>query len=81
MFVQIAIQDGSMSAEALRWAQGQVLLGVRARPSICSSEPTWAAINQVAWAPQEQVSWAYLRYVHDNAFLQDVKSLCTTVVR
>ena len=79
MYVQIGVQDGATTADILRWARGEVALGLRRNPGYCRTETFSSQTSMQPLRPATRFALHYMRYAFDERLNSQVRTLCTSV--
>jgi hypothetical protein len=84
VFVRIAVDTEQPSDQALRWAQGQLALGIRQQPELCgpgSGAFSWQWFEHRRWSLPTELALTFLRYAYSDAYSGQVQTLCTRAAR
>ncbi|MEN9577575.1 MAG: hypothetical protein RJA70_584 [Pseudomonadota bacterium] len=81
MFVQIATNGGEATPAALRWARGEVLMTLRATPSLCQGPFDWTSYTTQKVGPSGRFAFSFLRFAYDDPFRDEVNTLCSRMSR
>lgn len=79
MYVQIGARDGAATADILRWARGEVALGLRDNPSYCRTQSTSTKTSLQQLRPATQFALHYMRFAFDDRLDNQVRTVCTSV--
>lgn len=80
LFMQLALNAGTVDDRAQDWAYTSVLSAFRARPALCNGFD-WARVSSYGFAPDTAVAMYYLRYVQADALGGTVTRLCSFASR
>jgi hypothetical protein len=84
VFVQMAIESERPSTQALRWARGQLALGIRQEPDLCGPKSgafSWDWFAQRRWPLATELALTFLRYAYSDTYAAQVQSLCSRAAR
>ena len=84
VFVRVAVETERPSSQALRWARGQLALGIRQDPQLCgpaSGDFSWDWFEGRRWPLATELALTFLRYAHSDTYSNQVRSLCARAAR
>ncbi len=84
VFVRVAVETDRPSSQALRWARGQLALGIRQDPGLCGSASdgfSWDWFEGRRWPLATELALTFLRYAYSDAYSNQVRSLCSRAAR
>lgn len=83
-YVSVAVQHSNPTDQALSWARGRLVTGIRREPELCgppSGAFTWSWFNQRKWPLTTELALALLHYAFNDPYQQKVQALCKTAAR
>jgi hypothetical protein len=80
LFMQLALNGGTVDDRAQDWAYTSVLSAFRAKPAACNGFD-WSRVSSYGFAPDAAVALYYLRYVQADALGGTVTRLCSFTTR
>ncbi len=83
-YVSIAVQQSNPTDQALSWARGRLVMGIRQEPELCgppSGAFTWNWFDQRRWPLTTELALALLRYAFNDPYQRKIQALCKTAAR
>lgn len=76
MYVQAAVNSGTMDARALEWASVRLIRAIKGTPTICAGGFSWGAIGSYGWPADARLAAQYARFGHGDGYAQVVGGAC-----
>jgi len=83
-YVSVAVNQSNPTDQALSWARGRLVMGIRQQPELCgppSGAFSWNWFNQRKWPLATELALALLHYAFNDPYQQKIQALCKTAAR
>lgn len=76
MYVQAAVNSGSLDARSLEWSSLRLIRAIRGTPVICTSGFSWNQVPSYGWSADARLAAQYVRFGYGDAYSGVLGGVC-----
>jgi hypothetical protein len=76
LYVQAAVNSGSLDHRALEWSSLRLIRALRAAPSVCSAGFAWTALPSYGWSSEALLAANYVHFAYGSEHAEVLRRAC-----
>jgi hypothetical protein len=76
MYVQAAVNSGTLDRQALEWSSLRLLRALRGSPNVCAASFSWSGIPTYGWGNEAQLAAHYVHFAYGPSHAALIQNAC-----